>query len=175
MDNFNSIILEGNLVRNPEARETPKGTLVCQFSIAVNKKYKTQDGERRDEVSFFDIESWGNLASSCMQYCTKGRGVRVVGRLKQSRWQDTEGKNHSKVKIVAEHIDFKPRFSQNANTKQEMADLREAAIAQQAAQDAVPAELVSADTSSAELVLAEQVLADPVLTEMSPAEECVVF
>lgn len=170
MDNFNSIILEGNLVRNPEARETPKGTVVCQFSIAVNKKYKTQDGERRDEVSFFDIESWGNLASSCMRYCTKGRGVRVVGRLKQSRWQDTEGKNHSKVKIVAEHIDFKPRFSQQTNSKQEIADLQEAAMAQQAAQDAMPAELVSADPSSTELILTE-----PVLPEMSPAEECVVF
>ncbi len=139
MDDFNSIVLEGNIVRDPESRETPRGTQVCMFSIAVNKSYKNMHGERKQEVSFFDVETWGNLAANCSRYCTKGRGVRVVGRLKQNRWQDTEGKNHSKVRIVAEHVDFKPRFSGQGerqqerqtlpNAHQEMADLAEVALA----------------------------------------------
>lgn len=139
MDDFNSIVLEGNIVRDPESRETGKGTPVCTFSIAVNKSFRTSQGERKQEVSFFDIETWGNLAVSCSRYCNKGRGIRVVGRLKQNRWQDTEGKNHSKIKIVAEHVDFKPRFSNPRdrqggtglahNVHQEMADLAEAALA----------------------------------------------
>ncbi len=139
MDDFNSIVLEGNIVRDPESRETPKGTQVCMFSIAVNKNYRTLQGERKQEVSFFEVETWGNLASNCARYCTKGRGIRVVGRLKQNRWQDTEGKNHSKVRIVAEHVDFKPRFSGQRerqqeqrmlpNAHQEMAALAEAALA----------------------------------------------
>lgn len=139
MDDFNSIVLEGNVVRDPESRETQKGIPVCMFSIAVNKSYRTSQGERKQEVSFFDIETWGALATSCSNYCTKGRGIRVVGRLKQNRWQDTEGKNHSKIKVVAEHIDFKPRFSSQKDkpkdgksatrVHQEMADLAEAALA----------------------------------------------
>lgn len=152
MDDFNSIVLEGNVVRDPEARETAKGVPICMFSIAVNKTYRTSQGERRQEVSFFDIETWGTLAASCSSYCTKGRGVRVVGRLKQNRWQDTEGKNHSKIRIVAEHVDFKPRFSgqkeksavqdgvkgtdspaAGVSVQREMADLAEAAWATRAA------------------------------------------
>ena len=139
MDDFNSIVLEGNVVRDPDSRETPKGTPVCMFSIAVNKNYRTLQGERKQEVSFFEVETWGNLASNCARYCTKGRGIRVVGRLKQNRWKDTEGKNHTQVRIVAEHVDFKPRFSPQRNqnkdplatqkTHQEMADLAEAALA----------------------------------------------
>lgn len=139
MDDFNSIVLEGNIVRDPESRETTKGVPICMFSIAVNKNYRTNQGERRQEVSFFDIETWGAMASSCASYCTKGRGIRVVGRLKQNRWQDTEGKNHSKIKIVAEHVDFKPRFSSQKENHvtptgipplhQEITDLAEAAIA----------------------------------------------
>jgi len=59
-------------------------------------------------VSYFDIEAWARLGSACAQNLKKGRGVRVVGRLKQDRWTDTEGKSHSRVKIVAEHVEFKP-------------------------------------------------------------------
>ena len=161
MDDFNSIVLEGNVVRDPESRETPRGIPVCMFSIAVNKSYRTSQGERRQEVSFFDIETWGTLANSCSSYCTKGRGIRVVGRLKQNRWQDTEGKNHSKVRIVAEHVDFKPRFSgqkekpaaqaglQNRDSPrvqvhQETADLAEAAWANRLALDTRQPELYEA-------------------------------
>ena len=136
MDDFNSIVLEGHIVRDPDFRTTTKGSNVCSFPIAVNRSYKSSTGERKEEVSFFDIETWGNLAEECAKNCNKGRGIRVAGRLKQNRWQDNDGKTQSRIKVIAEHIDFKPQFSQNKNmvdgmkSQQEIKDLVEAALAE---------------------------------------------
>jgi single-strand DNA-binding protein len=69
------------------------------------------DNESQKEVSFFDVEVWSKLAEACSENLKKGRGVRVVGRLKQDRWSDAEGKNHSRIKIIGEHVEFKPEFS----------------------------------------------------------------
>jgi len=66
--------------------------------------------ETEQETSYFDIECWGKLAESCVKNCLKGRGVRVVGRLKQDRWTGEDGKPFSKIKVVADHVDFKPNF-----------------------------------------------------------------
>jgi single-strand DNA-binding protein len=63
------------------------------------------------EVSFFDVDAWGALAETVAEKGAKGQGVRIVGRLKQERWIDVNGKNCSKVVIVAEHVEFKPMFS----------------------------------------------------------------
>ena len=109
MNNLNSILLEGNLVRDPEISYTPKGTPVCNFSIACNRYFK-QGEELEQEVSYFDVTVWNRLAEVCKEYLAKGRGVRVVGRLKQDRWEDPEGKTRSKVHIVAEHVEFKPQL-----------------------------------------------------------------
>lgn len=112
MNSLNSIIIEGNLTRDPEYKETPKGTPVCNFSVASNRFYKVDD-EMKQEVSFFNVETWSKLADNCNQYLSKGRGVRVVGRLKQDRWTNPEGQNREKIKIVAEHVEFKPQFKKN--------------------------------------------------------------
>jgi single-strand DNA-binding protein len=109
MNQLNSILIEGNLTRDPNLNVTKSGTSVCNFSLASNRYYK-KNGEGQNEVSFFDVETWSKLAENCGEYLKKGRGVRVVGRLKQDRWVDTEGKTRSKVKIVAEHVEFKPDF-----------------------------------------------------------------
>lgn len=109
MNNLNSILLEGNLVADPELRYTPKGAPVCSFSVACNRYFK-QEEELQQEVSYFDITTWNRLAEVCNEYLSKGRGVRIVGRLKQDRWEDAEGKTRSKVHIVAEHVEFKPKF-----------------------------------------------------------------
>src|SRR5512136_2997725 len=114
MNNLNSILLEGNLVRDPEISYTPKGTPVCNFSIACNRYYK-QGEELQEEVSYFDVTVWNRLAEVCKEYLAKGRGVRVVGRLKQDRWEDPQGKTRSKVHIVAEHVEFKPRPAEKAD------------------------------------------------------------
>ena len=109
MNALNSILIEGDLIEDPVTTETPRGSTVCTFSIASSRFYK-QDEDLEEEVSHFDIESWGKIAESCKENLAKGRGVRVVGRLKQDRWTDDEGKAQSKIKVVAEHIEYKSRL-----------------------------------------------------------------
>ena len=129
MNNLNSILIEGNLVRDPLHRVTPKGTSLCTFSLACNRYHKSDSGLEQ-EVSFFDIETWTRLADNCYNLGRKGRGVRVIGRLKQDRWVDTEGKTRSRVTIVAEHVEFKPDFkhkSEKSAESEESAALADAA------------------------------------------------
>lgn len=114
MNSLNSILMEGNLTKDPEIKETAKGTKVCTFTVASNRYYKKED-EQQQEVSFFPVEVWAGLADSCNQYLKKGRGVRVVGRIKQDRWKDQDDKSHERFKIVAEHVEFKPLFTKNDN------------------------------------------------------------
>lgn len=109
MNNLNSILIEGNLVRDPLFRSTAKGTPLCTFSLASNRFFR-QDSGLEKEVSFFDVETWSKLAENCYNLGHKGRGVRVVGRLKQDRWTGTDGKPKSRVTIVAEHVEFRPDF-----------------------------------------------------------------
>ena len=120
MNNLNSILIEGNLVRDPRLRHTPKGVAICDVTIASNRYHKKDEGFDK-EVGFFDIESWGKLAESCFDKGKKSRGVRVVGRLKQDRWNGVDGKKHFRVKIVAEHIEFRPEFSKDKKTAEENA------------------------------------------------------
>ncbi|MDR2471064.1 MAG: single-stranded DNA-binding protein [Treponema sp.] len=112
MNNLNSILIEGNLVRDPLIRTTPKGTPVCTFTLASNRFFKQDSGLER-EVGFFDVETWAKLAENCNNLGRKGRGARVVGRLKQDRWNGSDGKAHSRVTIVAEHVEFRPDFKKN--------------------------------------------------------------
>lgn len=108
MNNLNSVLLEGNLCRDPDLRYTTRGTAVCTLVVASNRSYKV-DGERHEEVSFIETTTWGKLANVCAEHLTKGRGVRVVGRLKQDRWEDEDGNPRAKVGIVAEHVEFQPQ------------------------------------------------------------------
>jgi single-strand DNA-binding protein len=110
MNNLNSILIEGNLVRDPLLRSTPKGTSVCSFTLASNRFFR-QDSGLEKEVGFFDVETWAKLAEHCYNQGRKGRGVRVVGRLKQDRWSGADGKSHSRIAIVAEHVEFRPEFN----------------------------------------------------------------
>jgi single-strand DNA-binding protein len=107
VNNLNSVLIEGNLTRDPELSYTGKGTAVAKLGVANNRWFK-QEEELQKETSFFDVTVWGRQAEVCEQYLKKGRGVRVVGRLKQDRWQDPEGNPHSKIEIIAEHVEFKP-------------------------------------------------------------------
>ena len=108
MNQINSIILEGNLVKDCTVSEPCTGFLVCKFTIATNRLYKNREDQMSNEVSFFDIECYGNVAKYAKDKALRGRGVRVVGRLKQDTWKDSEDKSHSKVYVVAEHIEYRP-------------------------------------------------------------------
>ncbi len=113
MNDLNSILVEGNLTRDPLLSTTPQGTSVCNFAVGSHHMYK-KDDEQRTETSFFDVEVWAKLGENCAEYLRKGRGVRVVGRLKQDRWKNGEGQPRSRVKIVAEHVEFRPMKKKDA-------------------------------------------------------------
>jgi len=115
MNSLNSILVEGNLVKDPNTKTLPSGSQVCDFTLATNRFYKNGEEGFEKEVSYFDIEAWSRLGTACAQNLKKGRGVRVVGRLKQDRWVDPEGKQRAKVKIVAEHVEFKTIKPENKN------------------------------------------------------------
>lgn len=121
MNDLNSVLIEGNLTRDPVLANTPKGTPVCNFGVAANRYYRA-DNEMQEEVSFFEVEVWSRLAERCSDELAKGRGVRVVGRLKQDRWETKDGDPRSRVKIVAEHVEFKPKRRQAADDADDQAD-----------------------------------------------------
>jgi single-strand DNA-binding protein len=107
MPNANCVNLIGNLTRDPELRYTPQGKAVCEFSIAINSSYVNKaSGMKVEEVTFIEIVAWGKTAEVCAEYLKKGRPVYVLGRLKQDRWESPEGKNMSKIRVVAENVQF---------------------------------------------------------------------
>jgi len=129
MNNLNSVLVEGNMVRDPEYKTLTKGTAVCKFSIANNRFYR-QDGNLEKEVGYYDVEAWGKIGESVINLGRKGRGVRVVGRLKQERWQSKDGNTMTKIVIVAEHVEYRPDFKGN-DTESEEATNEELAMAEE--------------------------------------------
>jgi len=107
MASFNKTIVMGNLTRDPELRYTPSGAAVCDIGIAVNEKYTDKGGQKVENVHFFDITAWSRTAELVAQFCKKGSLILVEGKLTQDRWDDKQtGKKMSKVKIVAERVQF---------------------------------------------------------------------
>ncbi len=107
MASFNKVMLMGNLTRDVEIRHTPSNMAVGNFGIAVNRKYKTQSGEQREEVTFVDCEAWGRTAEVMAQYLSRGRPVFIEGRLKLDQWEDKNGGGkRSKLSVVVENFQF---------------------------------------------------------------------
>ena len=104
---MNLVIIKGNLTRDPELRYLPNGTAICSFGLAVNRTWKDANGEKKEEVSFFDVDAWSGRAETVAQWFKKGKPILVTGRLKQETWEDKEtGNPRSKVKIVLDSFDF---------------------------------------------------------------------
>lgn len=115
MNCLNSIILEGVVTNNPELKETVSGGAYCLVNISVSRKCKGLDGNYiDDEVSYFDIEAFGNLAEFCASKIKQDKEIGLAGRLKQSKWKNSDNKECSKVVIVAEHIELKPMKKEGA-------------------------------------------------------------
>ncbi len=102
---FNQVILMGNLTRDPELRSTPSGQSVCSFSLALNRSYKSSNGEWQEATDFIDIVAWGPLGERVAQYLTKGRPALVNGRLQSRSWEQ-DGQKRSKVEVVAQDVTF---------------------------------------------------------------------
>ncbi len=108
MASFNKVILLGNLTRDPELRYTPNGTPVATFGLAVNRR-SGQGDERREEVCFVDIVSFGREAETASEFLSKGRAALIEGRLQWRSWEGQDGQKRSKHEVVAERIQFMPR------------------------------------------------------------------
>jgi single-strand DNA-binding protein len=119
MNMLNSIILEGDIIK--------AGTLECQFTdahqitvtIAVERTFRGSKGDTISEVSEFEIIAYGKTAEFLSKKGVEGQGIRVVGRLKQSKWTDSDGKECSKAIVVAEHIEYRPKKSQKKEAEDE--------------------------------------------------------
>jgi single-strand DNA-binding protein len=105
MPNLNKVMIMGNLTRDPEIKYTPKGTAVADVSIAVNRVYSSDQGERREETTFVDVELWGRQAEIAGEYLRKGRPVYIEGRLKLDTWEDKQtGQKRSRMRVVGENL-----------------------------------------------------------------------
>ena len=100
------VTLVGNLTRDPELRQTPNGTSVCQLGVAVNSSYKDSSGQWVEKPNFFDVTVWGAQGENCARYLSKGRQVAVDGRLDQRSWEAQDGSKRSRVEIVADTVMF---------------------------------------------------------------------
>ena len=101
---MNKVILVGNLTRDPEVTETPSGSAVCRFSVAVTRDYANNEGTR--ETDFFNITVWNKLAENCGRYLKKGNKVAVVGSLQNRSYEDKDGIKRNVTDVVAREVEF---------------------------------------------------------------------
>lgn len=103
---YNKVLLMGNLTRDPELRHLPNSnTAVCKFGLAINRRYRTADGEQREEVTFVDCDCFGKTAEMISQYMKKGRPLFVEGHLRLDQWEK-DGQKQSKLKVVVDNFQF---------------------------------------------------------------------
>ena len=111
--NLNKVLLIGNLTRDPELRYIPSGSAVATFTVAVNRVYKDQAGEKKEQTSFLRVVVWGRRAEVCGEYLSKGSPVFVEGRLQSRDWQTQDGQKRNTVEVIADNI----QFLRGANSK----------------------------------------------------------
>jgi len=104
---INSVVIVGNLTRDPELRATPSGTSVCSLRVAVNDRVKdATTGEWGDKPNYFDVDVFGGQGERCAQYLAKGRQVGVAGRLRWREWETQDGQKRQAVSIMADNVQF---------------------------------------------------------------------
>jgi len=106
MANFNKVILAGNLTRDPQLSYLPSNTPVCEFGLAINRKWKSQTGEMKEEVCFVDCQAFGRQAETISQYLSKGRPVLIEGHLRYQQWESKEGQKRSKLTVMVGNFQF---------------------------------------------------------------------
>ena len=106
MANFNKVILAGNLTRDPQLSYLPSNTPVVEFGLAVNRKWKSQNGEMKDETCFVELRAYGKPAETLNQYMNKGKPIMVEGRLKYDQWEGKDGQKRSKLYVIVENFQF---------------------------------------------------------------------
>jgi single-strand DNA-binding protein len=104
--NLNRVQIAGHLTRDPESRQIGPDRQVCNFGLAINRRFKGKDGELKEDTVFLDIEAWGRTAELVTQYLTKGAAAYIEGALKLDQWEDKDGQKRSKLKVVADSVQF---------------------------------------------------------------------
>src|ERR1017187_6071020 len=143
MANFNKVILAGNLTRDPELRYTPKGVAIAKITLAINRTWKSETGETKEEVTFVDVDAFGRQAEVVGQFMKKGRPFLVEGRLKLDQWEDKNThQKQSKLKVVLEGFSF---IDSNRGDGAAPAGARPAAAPAAVAEPLPPAEAAAAE------------------------------
>jgi len=106
MASLNKVLLIGNLTRDPDVRMMSNGRPVCNFSLALNRSYKDAEGNRKEETTFVDVESFGPRAEAIGRFFTKGRAIFIEGRLKLDQWESKEGEKRSALRVVLDSFEF---------------------------------------------------------------------
>jgi len=106
MANFNKVILAGNLTRDPQLSYTPSQTAVCEFGMAVNRRYRSGDGQQREDTCFVDCQAWGKTGEIINQYMNKGKPILVEGRLTYDSWEAKDGSKRSRLRVTVENFQF---------------------------------------------------------------------
>ena len=104
MASLNKVMLIGNLTRDPDVRMLSNGRPVCNFGLALNRNYKDSEGNRKEEVTFVDVECYGPRAEAVGRFFTKGRSIFVEGRLKLDQWESKEGEKRSAIRVVLDNF-----------------------------------------------------------------------
>lgn len=107
--NYNRSILMGNLTKDPELRYIPNGSAVVNLRMAINRTYKSQSGELKEEVTYVSVVVWGKQAENCAEYLAKGSPVFVEGRLQSRQWETEDGQKRSVLEVVADRVQFLAR------------------------------------------------------------------
>jgi single-strand DNA-binding protein len=105
MASLNKVLLIGNLTKDPEVRYTPGGKAVGDLRMAVNRRYKTAEGETKDETCFVSVVVWGKQAETCQEYLSKGSPLFVDGRLQYEEWEK-DSQKFNRLRVVAERVQF---------------------------------------------------------------------
>jgi len=116
MASLNKVFLIGNLTRDPELRYIPSGSAVATFTVAVNRVFNTQAGEKKEQTSFIRVVVWGRRAEVCGEYLSKGSPVFVEGRLQSRDWETQDGQKRNTVEVIADNIQFL-RMGQKSGTQ----------------------------------------------------------
>jgi len=103
---LNKVLLIGNLTRDPEVRMMTSGRPVCNFGLALNRNYKDAEGNKREEVTFVDVECFGPRAEAVGRFFSKGRPIFVEGRLKLDQWESKDGEKRSAIRVVLDNFEF---------------------------------------------------------------------
>lgn len=106
MANYNKVILVGNLTRDPQLSYLPSQTAVVEFGLAINRRWRGQDNQQREETCFIDCRAYGKQAETFNQYMSKGRAILVEGRLQYDTWEGKDGVKRSKHRVVVERFQF---------------------------------------------------------------------